>query len=45
MTVTPENDRGPKTARNLGYGMVAVWIIAAVVTIALIVAVFWGLLA
>ena len=45
MTVRPDNDRGPKTARNLGYGMVAVWIIAAVVSIALIVAVFWGLLA
>ena len=30
------SDRGPKTARNLGYGMLIVWIIALLLTIVLV---------
>ena len=36
-----DSDSGPKTARNLGYGMLAVWLIALLVTI-VVVALFIG---
>ena len=36
MTVTPPPDRGPKTARNLGIGLLVAIIIGAIVTVALI---------
>lgn len=36
MTTTPPPDLGPKTARNLGLGMIVLLIVAAIVTLVLI---------
>ncbi|MDP9374474.1 MAG: hypothetical protein M3Q65_18895 [Chloroflexota bacterium] len=47
-TPPPENDLGDRTARNLvrnmRHGMLAVWIIAALVTIAAIMLIVWPFL-
>ena len=36
MTIPPPPDRGPKTARNIGIGLIAAIIIGAIVTVVLI---------
>lgn len=40
MSTTPPPELGPKTARNLGRGMIALLVVSAIVTVVLLFVVF-----